>query len=116
MGFGDFVTINSLSFCLKSIPKKINKKNTTLNLSKNSKNQGFGSPPQAKILRFWGIHGLNPPLLAHILEQGGALIREMTKIRPKAEIFWKLKPEIVKNAIFKAVLEHIFWLRRLFPP
>ena len=40
-------------------------------MSKNSKNQGFGSPPQAKILRFWGIHGLNPPLLAHILEQGG---------------------------------------------
>ena len=63
-------------------------------MSKNSKNQGFGSPPQAKILRFWGIHGLNPPLLAHILEQGGGLIQE---IRPKAEKFWNFEFEITKN-------------------
>ena len=82
-------------------------------MSKNSKNQGFGVK---KKQHFWVFHGLKPPLVSAHSGTRGALIREMTKIRPKAQNFWKLKPEIVKNAIFKAVLEHIFWLRRLFPP
>ena len=50
----------------------ISLKNEILNVSKNSKNQGFGG---VFFWNFWDFHGLKPPLLAHILEQGGALIR-----------------------------------------